>query len=154
MQSHPSSGGAPGIPLPRTGTRTAFLSSVKQTHWSIIQLSFSLSLADLSKNEQATKFRHHYISLAVLSDKKYSIAIFITKDEKQRTTIPWSSFPETKLDMVSRAFCGITIGLPVAKPNKVLSRLYVTNQEGVARPVPSALGRLLDFWGKGDSHFR
>ena len=49
--------------------------------------------------------------------------------------------------MVSRAFCGITIGLPVAKPNKVLSRVYVTNQEGVARPVPPALGRLLDFFG-------
>ena len=56
--------------------------------------------------------------------------------------------------MISRAFCGITIGLPVAKPNKVLSRVYVTNQEGVARPVPPALGRLPDFWGKGDSHFR
>ena len=51
--------------------------------------------------------------------------------------------------MVSRDFCGITIGLPVAKPNKVLSRVYVTNQEGVPRPVPAALGRLLDFGGRG-----
>ena len=56
--------------------------------------------------------------------------------------------------MVSRAFYGITIRLPVAKPNKVLSRVYVTNQEGVPRPVPAALGRLLDFWGKGDMSFQ
>lgn len=50
-ESYPSSGGAPGIPLPRMGTRTAFLSSVRQTHWSIIQLSRSLSLGDLSTSE-------------------------------------------------------------------------------------------------------
>ena len=42
----------------------------------------------------------------------------------------------------------------MAKPNKVLSRVYVTNQEGVPRPVPAALGRLLDFWGKGDMSFQ
>jgi len=31
--------------------------------------------------------------------------------------------------MVSRAFCDVTIGLPVAKPNKVLSRVYVAKRQ-------------------------
>lgn len=58
----------------------------------------------------------------------------------------------------------LTIGLPVAKPKKVLSSMYVKfkkktkwhthNQEGFACPVPPAMGRFLDFLGKGDSQFR
>jgi hypothetical protein len=44
------SAGATGIPLPGEGTITAFLSSVRHTHWSIKALSRSASASDLSAN--------------------------------------------------------------------------------------------------------
>ncbi len=43
------SSGAPGTPLPGDGHKTLFLSSVKETHWSINIPSRSLSAAFLSK---------------------------------------------------------------------------------------------------------
>jgi len=46
------SAGAPGIPLPAVGTRTALRSSVKQTHWSIRLCSLSTSASDFSVDTQ------------------------------------------------------------------------------------------------------
>lgn len=66
-RAYPSSSGAPGIPLPRRGTRTAFLSSVRQTHWSIIQLSLSLSLADLSAMKPGLKITQ---TLSTIKNRK------------------------------------------------------------------------------------
>jgi hypothetical protein len=44
------SAGAPGIPLPAAGTRTAFLSSVRTTHWSMRLRSRSASASVFAKN--------------------------------------------------------------------------------------------------------
>ena len=41
--------------------------------------------------------------------------------------------------MVSRAFCDNTTGLPVAKPNKVLSRVYVAKRQNGGRITKRAL---------------
>ena len=46
---------APGILDPGAGTRTAFLSSVKDTHWSNRMFSRSVDSSDLSTTTQQTK---------------------------------------------------------------------------------------------------
>ena len=46
------SAGAPGIPDPAAGTRTAFLSSVRLTHWSTRLCSRSISCSVLSAHKK------------------------------------------------------------------------------------------------------
>lgn len=59
------SAGAPGIPLPGAGTITAFLSSVRHTHWSNSALSRSESASVLSAKfdqQWSTNFAYRGIS--------------------------------------------------------------------------------------------
>ena len=59
------SAGAPGIPLPGEGTITAFLSSVRHTHWSSNALSRSESASLLSKcNVYQFKNIYIYVNLS------------------------------------------------------------------------------------------
>lgn len=73
------SAGAPGIPLPGEGTITAFLSSVRHTHWSSSALSRSESASLLSKcNVYQLKNIYIYVNLSFhISNPDISVLKFL-----------------------------------------------------------------------------